>query len=161
MLLRATSDSLDPDTIHALSDPPGAGSRRAPAGFGPLGGGAEIEPSPEAAILTNKTQIDWGKGLRLTLERICLRQLIRMSDDHLPGVALKPVDLGAAQHTVIRAPIAGPLHVLKIDRASQIFADHSENVLDPAVAPADPGARPIQAPSDIVPAALKSPESHP
>jgi hypothetical protein len=72
------------------------------------------------------------------LQRISLRQFIGMSDDHLPGVVLQPVDLGAAQHTVVRAPIVGPLHVLKIDRASQILADHSENVLHPALAPADP-----------------------
>jgi hypothetical protein len=41
---------------------------------------------------------------------------------------------------------------------SQILADHSEKVLDPALGGADPGARAIQASGDIAPAALKSAE---
>ena len=77
-----------------------------------------------------------------------------MSDNHLPGVAHKPVDLGAAQHAVIRAPITGPLHVLEIHCASHVLADHGKKVLDPALAGADPRNRPIQALGDIVPAAL-------
>ena len=95
---------------------------------------------------------------RLLLQRICVGQLVGVSDDDLPGVVLKSVDLGAAEYAVIRASVTGSLHVLEVHRARQVFADHSEEVLDRALAGADPAARPIQALGDIVPAALKSTE---